>query len=229
MRRISVQSFRMQSIRVQSLIKKTFLTVFVIVLCFLSVSCGESVSYSAAPPSDVISPTPADPSQNLFRFTTAEDLNTTGTSVYYRIYTDESKLLQDQSAIMNQGTDSNYQPRINKMNSLGYRLINGAERLIPATNANRFIEIRLSDETSFTAGIVVAGTATGIPSRFSYGNFKFSNSYYPHTNETDFDGTQTSAGPWYVAAFACSVISENGVSAPQLGPLRYLGYVRISY
>ena len=219
----------MRSIKIPSLIKETFLFVFIIMLCFLSVSCGESVSYSAAPPSDVISPFPADPSQNLFRFNTAEDLNTTGTSVYYRIYTDESKLLQDQSAIINAGTDSNYQQRINKMIGLGYKLINGSERLIPATNANRFIEIRLSDETSFTAGIVVAGTSIGIPNRFSYGHFKFSNAYYPHSGESDFDGTQTSAGPWYVAAFACSIISENGVSTPQQGPLKYLGYVRISY
>lgn len=213
----------------QSFVKKSFLLVFITVLCFLSVSCGESVSYSAAPPSDVISPSYADPSQNLFRFTTAEDLNTTGTSVYYRIYTDENKLLQDQSDIMNKGSDSNYQPRINRMTGLGYKLLNGQERLIPATNSNRFIEIRLSDETSFTATITVAGTSTGIPARFSYGNFKFSNTYYPHSGETDFEGTETSSGPWYVAGFACSIISENGVSSPQQGPLKYLGYVRISY
>ena len=214
----------------RGLIKKSFLFVCIIVPCFLSVSCGESVSYSAAPPSDVISPSPDDPSQNLFRFNTAEDLNTTGTAVYYKIYTDESKLLQDQSTIMNQGTDSNYEPRITKMLGLNYKPINGVpDFLIPAVNASRFVEIRLSDETSFTADIVVAGTSMGTPSRFSYGNFKFSNTYHPQTNETDFDGTETSAGPWFVAAFAFSIISENGVSTPQRGPLVYIGYVRISY
>jgi hypothetical protein len=134
---------------------------------------------------------------------------------------------------MNQGTDSNYQPRINKMTSLGYKMLNGLERLIPAHDANRYVEIRQSDETSYTAAIVVSGNPNDIPSiptRFSYGNFKFSNTYYPHQQlETDFEGTETSAGPWYVSAFACSIISENGVSSPQQGPLKYLGCVRITY
>ncbi len=212
----------------QSLIKKTFLLVFVIVLCILLGSCGESVSYSAAPPSNVISPSYADPTQNLFRFTTAEDLNTTGTTVYYRIYTDINRLYQDQSDIMNKGNDSNYQPRINRMTALGYQKMNGSDILIQATNSNRNVEIRLSDETSFTAAIVVAGTQTDIPERFNHQTFNFSNTYYPQS-ETDFEGTQTSAGPWYVAGFACSIISENGVSSPQQGPLKYLGCVRISY
>ena len=219
----------MQRINMQSLIKKTFLLVFVIVLCILLGSCGESVSYSAAPPSNVISPSYADPSQNLFRFTTAEDLNTTGTVVYYKIYTDESKLHQDLTAIMSKGTDSNYGPRITWMTEqLKYKKMNGEDILIQATNSNRNVEIRLSDETSFTAAIVVAGTQTGIPERFNHQNFNFSNTYYPQS-ETDFEGTQTSAGPWYVAAFAFSIISENGVSSPQQGPLKYLGCVRISY
>lgn len=218
----------MQRINMQSLIKKTFLLVFVIVLCILLGSCGESVSYSAAPPSNVISPSYADPTQNLFRFTTAEDLNTTGTTVYYRIYTDINRLYQDQSDIMNKGNDSNYQPRINRMTALGYQKMNGSDILIQATNSNRNVEIRLSDETSFTAAIVVAGTQTDIPERFNHQTFNFSNTYYPQS-ETDFEGTQTSAGPWYVAGFACSIISENGVSSPQQGPLKYLGCVRISY
>ena len=113
------------------------------------------------------------------------------------------------------------------MENLGYKLMNNSSILIPKGDYNRSVEIRLFDETTFTAGIIVGGIPGDLPRRNLYGNFKFTNAYYPHSSENDFNGTETSVGPWYVAAFACTVLQPT--LTYQLSPLKYLGYVKIYY
>lgn len=214
-------------------IRKTLSVIFIIMLCCLLASCGESVSYSAAPPTNVTSPSPDDPTQNLFRFTTSDSENAVygdnykGTAIYYKIYTSESNLLSEQKSIVNAGKN-NYETGISTMTSCGYQQMNGASFIIPKADYNRNVEIRLFDETTFSAGITAAGTKITDPTRNINGNFQFTNAYHPLSGDNDFrGGTQTSAGPWYVAAFACTVLQPT--ITYQLSPLTYLGYVKIYY
>ena len=213
---------------------QSILSVALVVLC---VSCGVSGGSSAASPSSSHSPSCDDTTQNYFSFTTDAASNYAenaflGTAVYYKIYTSTSDIINHYNTIAAETTGAGGK---SKLDSSGYQLLNGAEHIIEKSPASQTVEIRLFDETAYTKGIKINGTDSGIvPLRFlsslSLGTrtFQFSSTVHPESNDGDFDGTVTSTGPWYVAAYAVSVVTSNGSDREYSKP-KYLGYTKIYY
>lgn len=207
-------------------IKIMFILFFAAVFCF---SCGVSSSSSASAPSTAHSPSPDDPTQNYFGFTTDDASNSAsngshykGTAILYKIYTSSSSPTSDYSSVEGAADAKT------RLDALGYKFLNGASFVIPASSSNQSVEIRLFDETSYTKGIKINGSVTGIPTRHASGNFQFSSTYYPSSSEGDFSGSATTTGPWYVAAYALPAIQEDSL-VYTYPSFKYLGVVKIYY
>ncbi len=212
-------------------LKHIIFALFVLVLC---VSCGVSGGSSAASPTSNHSPATDDPTQNRFEFITAGAENTAqysngykGVAIYYRIYTNASDITNFYNNSIASVT-SGETARNNLMNA-GYRRLNGVDYIIPPSSTNQTVEIRLFDETSYTKGIKVDGTVIAQPTRnVSNKTFQFSSTEYPRRGDDDFGGTETSTGPWYVGAYAVSVVQGQSMLNEHSKP-KYLGYIKIYY
>ena len=208
---------------------QSILSVALVVLC---VSCGVSSSTSAASPSSSHSPACDDPTQNYFSFTTDAASNYAqnafrGTAVYYKIYTSADTIISHYNTIAAETTGAGGK---GKLDSYGYRLLNGADYIIPASSASQTIEIRLFDETAYTKYIKINGTDSVAPARYLPGKtFQFSSTEYPRTGDGDFNGSETSTGPWYVAAYAVSVVRADSGTTNEYSKPKYLGYTKIYY
>ena len=207
------------------------LSAALIVLC---VSCGVSGGGGGgSSPTSSHSPAADDPTQNYFSFTTNAAANYAeyqngykGVAVYYKIYTSSSTLLSHYSTIAAETTGIGGKQ---KLESLGYRLLNGADYIIPSAQTNQNVEIRLFDETAYTRCIKIGGVDSGTPARYLQNKtFQFSSTEYPRTGDGDFNGSETSTGPWFVAAYAVSVLQTINLTYDYSKP-KYLGYTRIYY
>lgn len=199
--------------------------------CFIFCSCGIGGGGGGIAISSVSSPSTDDPAYNLFRFTTSDSINYNanpscykGTSIFYRIYTDTSVLAADSSEII-AATNSSVASGKAMLDAKGFQFLNDANPVIGASSSDRNVSIRLFNETSFSASISPDG---GVPTRVAgLGNFQFSSSKYPVNSDIDFSGTETTTGPWYVAAFAAAVFQDG--SNISYSSLSYLDYVRIYF
>ena len=205
-------------------------------LIMLCVSCGVSGGGGGggASPTSSHSPAADDPTQNYFNFQTEAAANYAeygngykGVAVYYKIYTSAANITNHYSTIAAETTGIGGK---NKLDSLGYKLLNGADYIIPFSQTNQSVEIRLFDETAYTKGIKVDGTVLTSPPTRSVSNktFQFSSTEYPRTGDGDFNGSETSTGPWYVAAYAVSV-SQNVSLSYEYSKPKYLSYIKIYY
>lgn len=197
--------------------------------CAFFASCGISGGSGSAAPTNIISPSSDDPVNNLFRFTTTDTENFAahggnyhGTAIFYKIYTNTSTLISEASSITVSGGQAK-----NKATALSYRLLNGEASVIPPSSVSKQVTIRLTNETSYTAGITYSGS-TKVPTRENATSFGFTPSYYPKTTDSDFAGDETPSGPWYVAAFAAATVYEEGSLQDTYSEFKYLGYVKIS-
>ena len=213
-------------------------------LIMLCVSCGVSGGGGGggASPTSSHSPAADDPTQNYFSFQTEAAANYAeygngykGVAVYYKIYTSAANITNHYSTIAAETTGIGGKNKL-ESDSLGYKLLNGAEYIIPFSQTNQSVEIRLFDETAYTKGIKVDGTVlTSPPTRSVSGKtFQFSSTEYPRTGEGDFNGTETSTGPWYVAAYAVSVsqaisTTTKTTTVTEYSKPKYLGYIKIYY
>lgn len=207
------------------------LSAALIVLCF---SCGVSSSSSASSPTSSHSPAADDPTQNYFSFTTAAAENYAqynngykGVAIYYRIYTNAS----DCTSFYNNSIASVVSGDTARQNltNAGYKALNGEDTVIASSSTNQNVEIRLFDETSYTKCIKVDGTNIKQPTRNVNGKtFQFSSTEYPRTGDGDFSGSETASGPWYVAAYALSVVQGQSMLNEHSKP-KYLGYTKIYY
>ena len=223
---------------------KTFVYIFLLAtLIVLCVSCGVSGGGGGgSSPSSSHSPATDDPTQNYFSFNTEAAKNYAdygsgykGITVYYKIYTSTSTLLSHYSIIAAETTGEggknkleSDQLRYQKLNSEGK---NGADYVISSAQTNQSVEIRLFNETAYTRCIKIDGADSGTPARYLSGkSFQFSSTEYPRTGDGDFNGSETSTGPWYVAAYAVSVSqSELALSPDVFSKPKYLGYIKIYY
>lgn len=212
------------------------LCAFVLVLgVFVLLSCGTGGGGSAAvtAPSEVVSPSTDDPVNNLWRFKTscAQNIsaygeNYKGTAVYYKIYTDQSTALQDAAAIT--ALEANPKSAFDKMTSLNFALLNGVDVLVPKKTTDQNVEVRLCNESSYTADIKIDSNSIGAPKRASVSNgFAFTNIYSPKSTDSDFKGTESANGPWYVVGFACASVVDESTLALSVSP-KYLGILKIS-
>ncbi|NLK45960.1 MAG: hypothetical protein GX297_04815 [Treponema sp.] len=217
----------MQNVKIISL----FLSSLIFMFC---VSCGVSSSSSASSPTSAHSPSADDPTQNYFKFVT-DSLNYSsygdaykGTEIYYKIYTSVSVLINEHDNIASSTSGATAK---SKFDSLNYKLLNGAQYIIPPSKFNQTVEIRLIDETSYVKGIKIDGSLFALPTRYTGGkSFQFSSTDFPKVSDLDFNGTETSVGPWYVAAYAVSVLVNLSDSPPTSYSLpKYLGYVKVYY
>lgn len=99
--------------------------VLVIMLtCIFFMSCGlETVSYITAPELNYL-PENTDSLQRIYQFTTSDSLNSSestfeGTSIYYRIYNNKTKMNSDINSIQN-ANDDVVDVGFNRMQNLGY-------------------------------------------------------------------------------------------------------------
>ncbi len=209
-------------------LKHIIFTFFVLVLC---ISCGVSGGSSASSPSSNHSPACDDPTQNYFSFTTEAASNYAqnaflGTAVYYKIYTSTSNIINHYNTIAAETTGAGGK---SKLESYGYRLLNGADYIISASPASQTVDIRLFDETAYTKYIKINGTDSVAPARYLPGkSFQFSSTEYPRNGDGDLNGSETSTGPWYVAAYAVSVVTSEALTTGYSKP-KYLGYTKIYY
>lgn len=204
---------------------------FVLVLC---VSCGVSSSSTASSPTSNHSPAADDPTQNYFSFQTDAAANYAaygssgymGVAIYYKIYTNASNIITHYNTINAESTGAGGK---SKLESYGYQWLNGSQYVIPSSDKNQNVEIRLFDETAYTKGIKVDGNSIAEPVRYiSNKTFQFSSTEYPKTGDADLNGSETSTGPWYVAAYAVSVLYTTSMTFDYSKP-KYLGYIKIYY
>lgn len=213
---------------------KSFVNIVLsVALIMLCVSCGVSSSSSASSPTSSHSPAADDPTQNYFSFTTDAAANYAeysngykGVGIYYKIYTSAANITNHYSTISAETTGIGGK---NKLDSLGYQKLNGADYIIPSAQTNQNVEIRLFDETSYTKCIKINGADSVTPARYLPGkSFQFSSTEYPRNGEADLNGSETSTGPWYVAAYAVSVLQTTSLTSEYSKP-KYLGYTKIYY
>ena len=125
---------------------------FVLVLC---VSCGVSSSSTASSPTSNHSPATDDPTQNYFSFQTDAAANFAaygssgymGVAIYYKIYTNASNIITHYNTINAESTGAGGK---SKLESYGYQWLNGSQYVIPSSDKNQNVEIRLIDETAYS-------------------------------------------------------------------------------
>lgn len=225
---------------------------FVMCLIFLSFfSCGLSVYYFIEPSYNVATPSPDNPSNNYFTFSTADIANNEqsdtgeityfGTDVYYKIYNNLNTLTSNTSAINTTNTEYT-ENGFNKMYSYGYQQLRTSRGILPAIpNAknisgagfsNWSVNIRLTKEGVYRPLITLVNNITTIsdiiPYRFDESNFIFSQNYTPTESDMDYQMSTefTTENTWYVNAYAVSTAMDTTLSTVH-SQLCYLGYVKI--
>ncbi len=163
---------------------------------FMLSSCGLKTFYSIDPPRNADPPNIANgdivsiPTQEREFSFTAQDLTaafftSSGTDVYYRIYTDQEDLQSDASQIDDANDDDNNNG-YKQIISLGYKKLKstrGGENPLIDTSGGRII-IQPADDTIKGAFLSVSGTVSGfVPLRFNEDFFNFNDTYNPDDDD----------------------------------------------
>ncbi len=197
--------------------------IFVLSACGVSGGGGGSSGSSGSSSGSVTSPNCDDPVNNLYRFTTLDSSYYNqpagniyrGTAIYYRIYSDRSTCISQASSVVAAGSGGK-----NKLDNYNYKKLGGNDISVPPSSSNQNVTIRLFKETIYSE--------SGYKRANGSSNFQFNSTYYPGNDSIgDFEGTVTSDGPWYVAAFAFAVVDSSG--SVSYNEPRYLGMVKIYY
>ena len=216
---------------------------------FLFTACGLDTFYVINAPYRIgHEPTYAsiDEAENYFEFYTEEDQDEgvifLGTEVYYKIYTDSSRLNSEHSSIMQLANSENTSNQAADRMIASYRFqpLRSAGHtsqvvLIPDDNDDRRVKIRLVDYLPFEAAQVsVSGSIVNIPVRSipNNPNFDFysqSTETRPKNDDADANISTSSAEPeeYYVSMFAVAVGQDN-TYARLYSNVLYLGSVKIS-
>lgn len=237
--------------------KKNVRLVFLSCLCMFSVfSCGlESSHYVDSPTLAGTTPgySSADRALQFFSFKTAFDTSSgsfsyLGTEVYYKIYNNVSAMESRQTQINSKAESSRRDSLVN----YGYKTLNlaGAAAPVPLIGADGvYVYIRLSDYNTsnsqdYKAVVCTSGspmtrydgstTVIGIPRRSVNSNYGFdfgrnSSNPIPISSDADYySSSATSAGTYYVDAYAVTVGEDTADGSKSYSGAIHLGSISIS-
>lgn len=227
-------------------------------LILFNVSCGlDTVYYLEAPNNTVHKPDcdSIDQTDSYFEFWTVDKnydgLRFLGTEVYYKIYTDSSRLKSEAANLQSlSNSETSTSASAERMiNTYGFKALQAegySDRsiLIPASGSNQRIYIRLSDYgTEWPAKITVNGnniygsSSLVIPVRnistrpsFNFQAIKLTQpDKLPQSGDADLNtsGTATAADSWYISMFAVAV-GQDSTYSHMYSNILYLGSVKIS-
>ncbi|MBP5402318.1 MAG: hypothetical protein J6Y36_04065 [Treponema sp.] len=233
-------------------------------MCGVLSSCGLDTFYVIYPPTHVTH-SPAlindDGSNNYVEFYTNEnqaqlpsDFYFAGTSVYYKIYSDSSKMEQFKSQIDSLNNSSNYSSAADKIFSTGYTILKYAasgdahakELTIAPIGSSQLVYIRLSDYNEisdlnpteiFKDHISISGTTIGSPRRsvgdtltFNFGRSNRSEfsatCRIPNSGEADYADSSTSAELYYIDLYALAS-GHDTTFTPYYSKVLHLGYLKV--
>lgn len=217
---------------------KKLICFFTSILFLLLFSCGLEVYYFVEPPkSSVEISNPPNEISQVFSFTTADSLNTDpsvvgqsvlflGTDVYYKIYTNENVLIEQQE-IIDSANVKYTENGIYKLNSLGFQKIRSnhySDPLIKKSNKNQSVDISLFDNGYYRSEILVSDVDIGVPLRYNDGSFNINPGDILQGD--DINGNPTSDSNYYVLMYAVSVSTVN-LSQRIYSSLCPLGYLQL--
>lgn len=231
--------------------KKTLL--FILVVCFFlfNISCGLDTFYVIEAPYQLLNNpeySSSEYSERYFKFVTNETASVdegftvTGTEVYYKIYASSSKMINDVNALISISNDDERSSSAPDKLKDTYkyktlRIENNSNTLVPFTNHNQTVEIRLTDYqniSNYSSRVEIDSVIKGIPVRNLGGkNYTFNfgrngeNDKIPLKDDEDFDETNSSGdGKYYVALFATSFGHDNTFTN-YYSNILYLGSITI--
>ena len=219
-------------------------------------SCGlESSYYVDAPASAGSQPSAgsADKALHFFSFRTADDTSSgafsyLGTEIYYRIYNNRSVMESREAAIESRDDAS----RRDALLGYGYKTLNLAGTAAPSpliAKAGVYVYVRLADyntaiSTDYKAVICTASVPmtryestadlVGIPRRSVNAGYGFdfgmnSSNPLPAGSDADYSSSSaTSAGTYYVDAYAVTVGEDTSSASKSYSGTLFLGSVSIS-
>jgi hypothetical protein len=182
-------------------------------------SCGIDTYVYLYPVSVCLNvPSSSDPTYNFFSFRTSDSKNYDeygsdsyfrGFEIYYKIYNSESQRSADVSAIYSYNDSNPTSALAYLTGTKGYKRMVHTGRttdipLIPASSSDRTVSIRLTDQSTYTAQFLVAGTNLGIPMRPKNEGTSFLSFDYDDISTSDTDVLYTSTSSidaWYVQAY----------------------------
>lgn len=179
----------------------------------------------------------SDPINNFIDFTTNEnqdltsDFDFTGTVIYYKIFGNKETANSDILSIDSRNNDSNYGAALDYIKSKGYRELRSDNTsdeafLIPATNSDKRVRIRLTDYNEKSAVnpspdtvpyIYINGVDTlkkpkraemisGHNLTFNFGRSSSDeNSPCPASGDSDYDGSNPNDGIYYINMYAVAL------------------------
>ncbi len=219
--------------------------VFVFFTLLMLSSCGLKTFYKIDPPQNADPPNTANgdivssPTQEREFAFTAQDLTaafftSSGTDVYYRIYTEQEDLQADASQVDDANDDDNNNG-YKQIISLGYKKLKstrGGENPLIDTSGGRII-IQPADDTLKDAFVSVSGSVSGfIPLRFNEGYFNFNDTYnsddddysLPTSGDDDYDEGAT-VESYFLNAYAVSVGMDISTFSQVQSEILSLGFI----
>ena len=223
---------------------KSFICIFSLILLGVLFSCGLPVFYLLYPPVNAELPTDISEGR-VFRFTTADSLNSTnaseiylGTDVYYKIYNSKTDCQNDIQSITSINAEFS-QVGFNRLQALGYAKLSANPPLPPTSdvlfdnyNNDYKVSIRLFDEGEdnfYPAGFLFENNGLNSNSKplRSKGSFDFDNNNQPKNGDPDYKYNENSQDEsYFVTAFAVS-IGRDGFFQPYYSSLLHLGVINI--
>lgn len=231
--------------------KNQFSLFLILMMCLFifNFSCGLEEYVIIAEPAGTDNQPNTESSFNskCFEFRTNENLGDDGfkgTEVYYKIYNNYQKMINDISQLESIASDddkksNSYSTMISKeYQKLTYRVDgeNHGSYLVPAKKGKSYqrVYIRLTDYLDldeFSAVIKIDDEVAGFPARyqddltFNFGNSGI-NDLVPSSSDKDTSISGTSTGTWYVSMFAVGVGLDTNLT-PHYSNILYLGSVSI--
>jgi hypothetical protein len=221
---------------------------FLLIGCLIlfNLSCGLDTFYVIDSPTNVVHQPTCDSRDyidNYFDFWTAdkeyESLKFLGTDVYYKIYTNSTRLKSEADDLINVSnrSDSTSAAAERMIQSYKFQPLRasgheGQNVLFPTSGNNQRINIRLSTYTIYPAQITIdGGNSIGIPVRNLPAkpafNFSAASATIPGNDDVDVNSSGTAAGnEWFVSMFAVA-IGQDSTYSPIYSNVLYLGSVRI--
>lgn len=233
--------------------KRIFSFLFVCVYLFLfNISCGLDTFYVIEPPINTETKPMYDdddyPNKTFIFFTrennNIEGFDFTGTSIYYKIYDNSSKMIIEREALLRVANDDNTSANapLLMIDNYKYKKLKIAGRssdpIIPsnASVSSQKVELRLSDyqNTDFASKFIIDGTPIGTPVRnvmggkqltFNFGrNGEFDKK--PAVDDIDCLIEDSSSTNFYVCLFAVGVGKDSAYTS-YYSNILYLGDVKI--
>ena len=229
----------------------SFFTGFLILFnLFLFSACGLDTFFVINAPTEIIhEPTyqnTIDEADRYFEFRTNENQDDSviflGTDVYYKIYSDSSRLTSEHSSIMQLANSDNSSNQAADRMIASYRFQPLRAKghtdqvvLVPNKNSNRRVKIRLVDIRPYdVAQISISDSIVDIPVRAlpnspSFDFFSGADDMKPKSDDADTNMSSSSTDPdvYYVSMFAVAVGQDN-TYARLYSNVLYLGSVQIS-